>query len=187
MSKCLVVVIPHFSPNMIWSIIHHSSGKPHYSSPYPPLIQAADDLSFNRGTAIIALMYCDRYFILLLNRKGDDNDIISRRLYQLVSISCLFLASKIYETRPVKLVDLMKYAKEKFDRNDILCMERRLLASLLLFLHPPYAGTFCLIFLCGFRSFPMSVSFAIDTCHFLIELAACGKKERERIAHTIHG
>jgi hypothetical protein len=180
-SNCLVVVsYPPFLSK--YDLDYYSSFERK-----TPFIQSADDLSFNRSTAIIALMYCDRYFILLLNRKGDDNDIINRRLYQLVSISCLFLASKLYETRPVKLVDLMKYSRGEFDRNDILCMEGRLLASLLVFLHPPNAGTFCLIILSGFRSFPMSVSCAIDTCHFLIELAACGKKDRERMAHTIHG
>lgn len=124
-------------------------------------------------------MYCDRYF-LLPNSWGDDDVITNRRQYQLVSITCLFLASKIHETRPAKLVDLTIYARRNFNRDEILCMERRLLMTLLSFLHPPNAGTFCLIFLSGFRSFPMSVSCAIDTCHFLIELAACGKEEGER-------
>jgi hypothetical protein len=59
-------------------------------------------------------------------------------------------------------------------------MEGELLASIGSHLHPPTAGSFCLIFLSGFSSFPTSMASAIDTCHFMIELAACGERERER-------
>ena len=55
-------------------------------------------LSISRGTAIIALSYCDRFF---LSRRE-----ISRHLFQIVSITCLFVASKIFETSPIKLVSV---------------------------------------------------------------------------------
>ena len=70
----------------------------------------------------------------------------------------------------------MRYAQGKFDRREVLSMEGEILASIGSYLHPPTAGSFCLIFLSGFSSFPMSVASAIDTCHFMIELAACGKR-----------
>ena len=60
--------------------------------------QAADDFSISRSTAIIALSYCDRF--LLSGRE------ISRHLFQIVSVTCLFVASKIFETSPIKLVSL---------------------------------------------------------------------------------
>lgn len=73
---------------------------------------------------------------------------------------------------------LMHYTQCKFDRREVLSMEGELLASIGSYLHPPTAGSFCLIFLSGFSSFPMSVASAIDNCHFMIALAACGKRER---------
>jgi hypothetical protein len=60
-------------------------------------------------------------------------------------------------------------------------MVGHLLVSISSYLHPPTAATFCLIYLSGFDSFSMSVSRAIDACHFLIELAACGEWEGGRM------
>ena len=60
------------------------------------MLRTSDEFSISRQTAIIALSYCDRY---LLKKKE-----ISRHLFQVVAICCLFSACKLYEKRPIKLV-----------------------------------------------------------------------------------
>ena len=45
---------------------------------------------------MIALMYLDRFMM----KKG----VIDKRVYQLASITALFVASKLHEKRPIKMV-----------------------------------------------------------------------------------
>jgi hypothetical protein len=130
------------------------------------------------------MSYCNRF---LLSKKD-----ISRHLVQVVLVTCLLIASTIFEARPIKLVRcakscffdpdalngaLMNYTQGKYNRREVLTLEGELLASLGSYLHPPTAGSFCLIFMSRFSSFPMPVASAIDTCHFMIKLAACSKRE----------
>lgn len=59
------------------------------------MLRASDEFRISRGTALIALAICDRH---LLTRK------ITRHYYQVAAITCLFVASKLYEKRPIKMV-----------------------------------------------------------------------------------
>ena len=59
------------------------------------MIRTSDEFSVSRDTALIAITYCDRY---LLKKK------ISRHLFQVTAVTCLFVASKLHERRPIKLV-----------------------------------------------------------------------------------
>ena len=130
------------------------------------LLRAADDLSISRQTAIIALSYCDRFLII-----GSTKDISSHR-YQVTAIACLFVASKIFESgkAQISVAKMMSSTQNKFMPTEVLCIERAIVASLGSYLHPPTASTFCLILLSGFINLPVS---AVETCLFVIELAAC--------------
>ena len=130
------------------------------------LTQAADEFAISRETAIIALSYCDRY---LMGKK------ISRHLFQVVAVCSLFLASKLFEKRHIPMSSLMNYTQSKFDRAELLSIEKELVTSLASFSYPPIASTFCLIFLSKFPSTVQSsmMPAVADTCQFMIELAAC--------------
>lgn len=132
------------------------------------LLRAADDLLISRQTAIIALSYCDRFLI------GSTKDMSSHH-YQVTAVACLFVASKIFESgkTPIRIAKMMCYTQNKFDCREVMCIESDIVASLGSYLHPPLASTFCLIFLSGFTNLPISVSSAVETCLFMIELAAC--------------
>lgn len=132
------------------------------------LLRAADDLSISRQTAIIALSYCDRLLI------GSTKDISCHR-YQVTVVACLFVASKIFESgkTPIRIAKMMSYTQNKFDCREVMCIECAIVASLGTYLHPPTASTFCLIFLSGFTNLLISVSYAVEKCLFMIELAAC--------------
>lgn len=54
-------------------------------------------------------------------------------------------------------------------------MEKEIVASLGSYMYPQTAGSFCLMFLSGCQYDSMPILDVIDTCHFMIELAACGK------------
>ena len=59
------------------------------------MLRAADEFAVSRETALIAMSYCDRF---LLKKK------IDRYLFQVVAVSCLFTATKLFEKRPIKMV-----------------------------------------------------------------------------------
>jgi hypothetical protein len=59
------------------------------------LLKASDELGLSRETALIALIYCDRF---IAARQ------INKRLFQVASITSLFVASKLYEKKPIKMV-----------------------------------------------------------------------------------
>ena len=133
------------------------------------MLRASDELSgISRETAMVALSFCDRY---LMHKK------INRKLFQVVAISCLYYASKLLEKKAIPIAALMNYTQGKFDRGEVLSIEKELVSTLAKFSYPPSASTFCLIFLSGF---PASVSTSstslpllADTSQFMIELASC--------------
>ena len=59
------------------------------------MLRASDEFNLSRETATIALSYCDRF---LLRKK------ISRHLFQVAAITSLFVASKLFEKRPIRMV-----------------------------------------------------------------------------------
>lgn len=130
------------------------------------MLRASDEFSVSRETALIAMSYCDRF---LLMKK------ISRHLFQIVAISCLFTASKLFEKRPIKMASLMNYTQCKFDRDEVISIEGELLTAIGSFMYPPTAGTFVLIFLNEFSCMQF-MSALIDTTQFMIELASCSKR-----------
>ena len=69
---------------------------------------------------------------------------ISRHLFQVVSVCSLFFASKLFEKRHIGMSALMNYTQSKFDRAELLSLEKELVTSLASFSYPPIASTFCL-------------------------------------------
>ena len=71
----------------------------------------------------------------------------------------------------------MNYTRGKFDRSEVLSTEGALVTSLWLgsYAYPPMAGSFALLFMSDFRYFPLHLPSALETCQFIVELAACGE------------
>jgi len=135
------------------------------------MLRASDEFSgISRETAMVALSFCDRY---LMHKK------VNRKLFQVVAISCLYYASKLMEKKAIPIAALMNYTQGKFDRSEVLSIEKELVSTLARFSYPPSASTFCLIFLSGFPasavSSPSAASLPLlaDTSQFMIELASC--------------
>ena len=133
------------------------------------MLRASDEFSgISRETAMVALSFCDRY---LMNKK------VNRKLFQVVAISCLYYASKLMEKKSIPISALMNYTQGKFDRSEVLSIEKELVSTLARFSYPPSASTFCLIFLSGFPTSTItsatSLPLCADTSQFMIELASC--------------
>ena len=69
----------------------------------------------------------------------------------------------------------MNYTQGKFNRNEVLSMEEEIVSSLGSYIYPPTAGSFCLMFLGRYPFLSTPISAVIETCQFMIELAACGE------------
>ncbi|KAL3797496.1 hypothetical protein HJC23_009860 [Cyclotella cryptica] len=128
------------------------------------LLRASDELSLSRETALIALIYCDRFM---------STRHINKRLLQVASITSLFVASKLYEKKPIKMAALISYTQNGFPQSEIISMETKILTSNNSFMYPPTAGTFLLVLLNGFAGPNDLVKLLIDNTQFLIELASC--------------
>jgi len=139
------------------------------------MLRASDEFSgISRETAMVALSFCDRY---LMKKK------VNRKLFQVVAISCLYYASKLLEKKAIPIAALMNYTQGKFDRSEVLSIEKELVSTLARFSYPPSASTFCLIFLSGFPASAVTTSTSstsatslpliADTSQFMIELASC--------------
>ena len=68
----------------------------------------------------------------------------------------------------------MSYTQGKFDKAEVLSMEKEIVTSIGTFMHPPTAGCFALMLLNEFSG-STYVTDVIDTCQFMIELATCGE------------
>ena len=68
----------------------------------------------------------------------------------------------------------MSYTQGKFDKAEVLSMEKEIVTSIGTFMHPPTSGCFALMLLNEFSG-SSYVTDVIDTCQFMIELATCGE------------
>jgi hypothetical protein len=90
-----------------------------------------------RCTVAAATDYLDRY----LSQKS-----CTPLNFQLVSVGCLFLATKVEEQRPLTTSDLCQLTEGVFTREDIRLVELELLCVLRWRLHPPAIETFVGLF-----------------------------------------
>lgn len=129
------------------------------------LLKASDDLNLARETAMIALTYLDRF---MMNR-----GCVIKREYQLASVASLFVASKLYEKRPLKMKRLVRYTQGAFPSNEIIVKEVELTKVNMTFMYPPTPGSFALMLLNGLSGPSELVKDLIENIQFHIQLIAC--------------
>jgi len=130
------------------------------------MLRVADDFMLKRDTALIALNYFDR--MMMSQRR------LQRDQFQVAAIACLFIASKLFQKKHLKVSALILYTKNAFQREDILAMEQELLRTHASFFYPITSSTFVSILLNGLKSeSPATIKNVIESCQFMIELAAC--------------
>ncbi len=69
----------------------------------------------------------------------------------------------------------MSIASGKFDEENVTSMEESLVCMIGSYMYPPTAGSFILVLLRGFSVSPHVLDLVLETCQFMIELAACGE------------
>ena len=134
-----------------------------------------DHLNLDREVVLVAVSYLDRAVI------GGNQDTMSTRTFQLVAITALYLATKLYEATNVvaRSYDLLSFftylSQGVFEAEDIVKMELALLESLHWDVHPPTPQTFCfeLVRLVPSDVPPVTRHNLIQTVQFLIELSVC--------------
>lgn len=138
--------------------------------------QVVDHLNLDREVVLVAMSYLDRAVL-----GGGNQDTVSTRTFQLVSITALYLATKLYETNNVvtRTCDLLSFfaylCRGVFASKDIVKMELALLESLHWDVHPPTPQAFCLelVRLVPSHVPPVTRHNLLQTAQFLIELSVC--------------
>lgn len=128
------------------------------------LLTASDELNISRETALIALTYCDRY---MMKRH------VEKQVYQLASITSLFIASKLFEKRPIKMATLVRYTQRVFPPLAITRLEKDILHWNATFMYPPTACYFAMMFINGVYGSTSTIKSFIENIEFNIQLASC--------------
>jgi len=100
--------------------------------------KVADSLSMSREIVAIACSYLDRH----LSTFGDLPLSITRRTFQLVSLTCLYLATKLYDHKILPPMSIVNLSRGCFTAKDIEETERTVLNALQWRLSPPTPLTF---------------------------------------------
>ena len=128
--------------------------------------QVVDHFNFNREVVSVSMSYIDRY---LATRT------VNRRIFQLVAMTALYLAIKLYEPGKLRMSSLIDLTMGYFVAEHIVTMELSMLQSLGWHLHPPTPLAFV-------RDFMRLVSVEIDPGarhdvselgRFMTELSVC--------------
>lgn len=80
--------------------------------------EVIDHFEFQRETAYIALSYLDRFL---------SNRLVNHRTFQLVSMTTLYLAIKLYEPRTLRISSLTELSRGLFVEHQVAAMELVLL------------------------------------------------------------
>ena len=137
--------------------------------------QVVDHLNLDREVVSVSMSYLDRAVIT------GNQDTMSTRTFQLVTITALYLATKLYEannvvTRTCDLLSFFAYlCRGVFASGDIIKMELALLESLHWDVHPPTPQAFCLelVRLVPSEVPPVTRHNLLQMAQFLIELSVC--------------
>lgn len=92
--------------------------------------QVVDHFDYNRQVVSIAMNYLDRYLALRP---------VNRKIFQLAAMTCLFLAIKLNETRPLSLPAFLSLSRGYFQAEHVLKMEHAILRALQWRMNPPIA------------------------------------------------
>jgi hypothetical protein len=98
--------------------------------------QVVDFCKFNRETVAIAVNYLDRYAHTSPELMKD------RKAYQLASMTCLYTAIKIHEPHAMEPSAVSSLSRGVFSAEEVMDMERKILAGLQWRMNPPTALAF---------------------------------------------
>eukprot|EP00563_Minutocellus_polymorphus_P002052 CAMPEP_0181041258 /NCGR_PEP_ID=MMETSP1070-20121207/11503_1 /TAXON_ID=265543 /ORGANISM="Minutocellus polymorphus, Strain NH13" /LENGTH=472 /DNA_ID=CAMNT_0023119357 /DNA_START=62 /DNA_END=1480 /DNA_ORIENTATION=- len=132
--------------------------------------KVADSLSMSREIVAVAVSYLDRY----LGTLDDPAAALSRRQFQLVCLTCLYVATKLYDHKILPPVSIVNLSRGCFTARDIEDMERTILDALQWRLSPPTPLTFAkhLLLLLPRTSVSRPVRRTVsDVAKYLTELA----------------
>ena len=96
--------------------------------------RVVDHFDYNREVVNVAMSYLDRYLAQCT---------VNRRIYQLVGVTSLYLATKLFEGNHLHLPSLVGISRGYFHAEHILAMEETMLHALSWHLHPPTSRAFC--------------------------------------------
>lgn len=129
--------------------------------------EVIDYFEFNREVVAVSLSFLDRY---LANR------IVNKKSFQLVAMTTLYLAIKLYEHGNVAISSFTELSRGNFTVGEIERMEMTIIRELNWYLHPPTSLSFCRSFL---TFFPMDIASRelkhdiAEMMRFLCELSVC--------------
>lgn len=125
-----------------------------------------DHFNFHREVVSYAMAYLDGY---LATRT------VNRRIFQLASMTALYLAAKLFEPGKLRMASLVELSRGNFTSEHIVTMEEAMLASLRWHVHPPTPSAFCKDFLplVSGELRPRARHDIGELSRFLIELSVC--------------
>lgn len=128
--------------------------------------QVVDHFDYNREIVSIAISYLDRYLI---------TRTVNKKIFQLAAMTCLYLAIKLYESRPLHISSLIELSRGFFSHEHIHAMEESILRSLKWQVHPPTPLCFTRHFM---HLLPQDCSTSCtkeitELSRFLTELSVC--------------
>mmetsp|Transcript_76122 Transcript_76122/g.202223 ORF Transcript_76122/g.202223 Transcript_76122/m.202223 type:complete len:302 (+) Transcript_76122:48-953(+) len=100
--------------------------------------EVAEDFGLNSQTAALAINYFDRYCSALVA----DELPIPRERVQLISMTCLMLASKFFDRQTPSIDDMTKIAQHAYAPEEFRAQELEILGRLKWLLHVPLPHTF---------------------------------------------
>jgi len=104
-----------------------------------------DHCQFSRSTIAVAVNYMDRFLMVTPWARRD------RSAFQLVAITCLYMAIKIYEPTVLSASSVVKLTRNAYGLDQIESMERLVLQTISWRMNPPTAVTFAM-FLCEYAT-----------------------------------
>jgi len=127
--------------------------------------EVIDHFEFQRETAFIALSYLDRF---LSSRP------VNHRTFQLLSMTTLYLAVKLYEPKTLQISSLTELSRGLFNESHLSAMELVLLSELDWKVHPPTPQNFSKHFQHFLPIDNERIKLEIlDLADFLMELSVC--------------
>lgn len=99
-------------------------------------VQLVDYCEFKRETVAISTNMLDRFV------RETPLALVDRSVFQLASLSCLYLAIKINEPKAVSSETMATLSRHKYDRHQIEAMEQFILKTVKWLCHPPTTFAF---------------------------------------------
>jgi len=96
--------------------------------------QVVDHFDYNREVVTVAMSYLDRYIA---------KRTVNRRIFQLVAMTALYLATKLFERNSLHLPSLVGISRGYFLAEHIVAMEDSMLQALSWHVHPSTPRAFC--------------------------------------------